>query len=174
MRPQACMIIICAAFWVFHVWLIIYQRSLLAGVKNREEMCSFLNFWRKRDGPTDRLTDGPTNGWMDGRTDPLNPLEIAFFGFLFAARVLYCLAKYTLQNFFLVGGWGGEEDNCIILACLYMFYRVLVHQQVNFVVRSRDLLCFNESVTDRPTDGPTDRPTWLLLEAPTRSLKTRP
>ena len=46
------------------------------------------------------------------------------------------------------------------LACLYMFYRVLVHQQVNSVGRFRYLLCFNESVTDGQTDGPTDRPSY--------------
>ena len=54
------------------------------------------------------------------------------------------------------------------LACLYMFYRVLVHQQVNFAGRFQYLLCFNESVTDgrtdqrtdRRTDGRTDRPSY--------------
>ena len=63
MRPQACMINFCAAFWALHVWLIISRRSSLVGVKNREEMRCFLVFKRKRDGPTD--------GRTDGRTDPL-------------------------------------------------------------------------------------------------------
>ena len=67
MRPQACMIIICVAFWVLHGWLIMSQRFLLAGVEIHEEMRDFLLFWRKRDRPTDRRTDGQT----DRRTDPL-------------------------------------------------------------------------------------------------------
>ena len=48
MRPQACMIIICVAFWVLHGWLIISQRFLLAGVETGEEM---------RNPPIDQPTD---------------------------------------------------------------------------------------------------------------------
>ena len=65
MRPQACMIIICVTFWVFHGWLIISQRFWLAGVEIREKMRNFQLFWRKRNG----RTDGPTNGRTDGPTD---------------------------------------------------------------------------------------------------------
>ena len=61
MRPQACMIIICIAFWVLHGWLFISQRFLLVVVEIRDEMRDFQLFWRKRDGPTDRRTDGPTD-----------------------------------------------------------------------------------------------------------------
>ena len=65
MRPQACMIIICVAFWALHGWLIISQRFLLAGVEISEDMRDFLLFWRKPDGRTDEPTDGAT----ERRTD---------------------------------------------------------------------------------------------------------
>ena len=41
-----------------------------------------------------------------------------------------------------------------------MFNGVLVYQKVNFAGRFQYLLCFNESVTDRRTDGWTDRPSY--------------
>ena len=65
MRSQACMIIICVAFWALHGWLIISQRFLLAGVEIHEEMRDFLLFWRKCDRRTDQRTDGPTDQQMD-------------------------------------------------------------------------------------------------------------
>ena len=100
MRPQACMIIICA-FWVLHSWLILSQRFLLAGVEIHGEMRDFLLFWRKRDQMTDRRTDWQTQTllqrcevasknsrlWIKGETDRqidyrIQPISLPFFYFL--------------------------------------------------------------------------------------------
>ena len=57
MRPQACMIIICAAF-LSVAWFNNHSRHfLLTEMEIHEGMSYFLLFWLKRGGPMDRCAD---------------------------------------------------------------------------------------------------------------------